>query len=94
MLRSALLVATAALVLAVPSSAAAPKSYKNCAALNKDYPNGVGKPGAKDKTSRGKPVTTFTRSANVYKYNDGKAPKRKGERNLDRDGDGIACEKK
>ena len=44
---------------AVPASAApAPKSYKNCTELNKDYPHGVGRKGARDKTS-GKPVTNF-----------------------------------
>ena len=50
------------------------------------YPHGVGKPGARDTTS-GVPVTTFTRSASLYRtamgYN----------RSLDRDKDGIACEK-
>lgn len=73
---SSLLAATA------PSQAAAAKKYKNCAALNRDYPHGVGKKGARDKTS-GTPVTTFTVSSSLYAANRGK----------DRDGDGIACEK-
>ncbi len=58
----------------------------------------------KDKTS-GKPVTTFKVTLAVYERNDGlnsqkfkgdpKAPKDfKGEKDLDRDNDGIACEKK
>jgi uncharacterized membrane protein len=76
-------VTSAGLLLAgaAPSQAAATK-YKNCAALNKVYPHGVGKKGARDKTS-GTPVTNFTVSASVYAANKGS----------DRDGDGIACEK-
>lgn len=63
-----------------------PPLYKNCTALNKKYPHGVGKAGARDKTS-GRPVTTFKRSTKLYNtamsHNKG----------LDRDKDGIACEK-
>ncbi|AWB92711.1 excalibur calcium-binding domain-containing protein [Aeromicrobium chenweiae] len=71
-------------VLAVTSPAeAANKEYKNCKALNKAYKHGVGKPGAKDKTS-GKPVTNFKRSSAIYKKN----------KKSDRDKDGIACEKR
>ena len=80
---------------AVPATAApAPKSYKNCTELNKVYPHGVGKKGARDKV-RGstKPVKNFKVSTKVYKFNDGKARK-KGERDLDRDNDGVACEKR
>ena len=54
--------------------------------LNKKYPHGVGKAGARDKTSSD-PVTNFKRSTRLYRiamsYN----------RGLDRDKDGIACEK-
>ena len=49
--------------------------------------------GARDKTS-GKRVTTFKVSNRLYAYNDGKAPRHSGERDLDRDNDGIACEKR
>lgn len=72
-------------VIATASSAdAAPaKKYANCKKLNKVYPHGVGKPGAKDKTS-GKPVTNFKVNKAVYTKNAGS----------DRDKDGIACEKK
>jgi Excalibur calcium-binding domain len=63
-----------------------PPLYKNCTALNARYPHGVGLLRAHDKTS-GTPVTTFKRSALIYRramsYN----------RGLDRDKDGIACEK-
>lgn len=88
--------AGAAVVLsatAVPASAApAPKSYKNCTELNKVYPHGVGKWGARDKTT-GKPVTTFRIDNTLYSYNDGGA-RHWGEYDLDRDNDGIACEKR
>lgn len=66
---------------------AIPPLYKNCTALNKKYPHGVGKANAKDKTKSGAPVTSFKRSTKIYNtamsYN----------RGLDRDKDGIACEK-
>ncbi|MGV9712203.1 excalibur calcium-binding domain-containing protein [Gordonia sp. NPDC003424] len=62
--------------------AAAATTYKNCKALNADYPHGVGKSGAVDSTS-GTPVTDFTVDDDLYNANPGR----------DRDGDGIACEK-
>ena len=62
-------------------------AFKNCTALNKVYAHGVGKSNAKDKTS-GKPVTTFKKSTSLYKKVIGH---RKG---IDRDKDGIACEKR
>ena len=86
----AVLVVCAAL-LAIPtlglaSNAATPALYKNCTNLNKRYPHGLGKVGARDRTS-GTPVTNFKRSTKLYKlamsYN----------RGLDRDKDGVACEK-
>ena len=73
--------AAVAVAAAVPAEAA-PKKYKNCTALNKAYPHGVGKPGARDKTS-GEPVTTFRVDRALYNANKGS----------DRDRDGIACEK-
>lgn len=60
----------------------AAKTYANCTKLNKDYPHGVGKPGARDSTS-GERVTNFKKSKALYRANSGS----------DRDGDGIACEK-
>jgi hypothetical protein len=78
------------LALGAPALAAriaVPALYKNCTALNKKYPHGVGRVNAKDKTS-GVPVTTFKRSNALYSramsYNKG----------LDRDRDAIACEKR
>jgi hypothetical protein len=71
-------------VTAGPAEAAA-KTYKNCDAMHRDYPHGVGKPGARDRVSgASKPVTTFTKSAAVYAKNT----------KSDRDKDGIACEKR
>ena len=68
------------------ADAKVPGPWKNCAAVNARYPHGVGKAGAHDKTN-GVPVTNFTRSNKLYalamSYNKG----------LDRDHDGIACEK-
>ncbi|GGF55700.1 hypothetical protein GCM10011519_32040 [Marmoricola endophyticus] len=88
MLKKMLVVgATAGLLLAgtAHSADAAPKAreFKNCTQLNKTYHHGVGRPGAHDHTS-GKPVTTFKRSAALYKAN----------KKSDRDKDGIACEKR
>lgn len=67
------------------ADAATAKKFKNCTELNKTYKHGVAKKGAKDKVSgKAKPVTTFTVNNNVYTANKG----------LDRDKDGIACEKR
>jgi Excalibur calcium-binding domain len=82
-----------ALGVAAPASAA-PKaaSYRNCAALNAVYPHGVGRTGAKDHVSgKTKPVTNFTVSTTVYNLNNG--PRKGKEYDLDRDNDGVACEK-
>ena len=68
---------------ATPAQAAV-KKYSNCEKLNKDFRHGVGKPGARDKTS-GTPVTNFTRNKKVYDMN---------KKARDRDKDGIACEKR
>jgi hypothetical protein len=59
----------AALTLAAPASAAIPAIYKNCTALNKKYPHGLGRANARDKTS-GVPVTTFTRNTRLYNIAD------------------------
>ena len=64
------------------SSVGASASFRNCTAMHTRYPHGVGKFGAHDKTS-GVPVTNFKRSNRLYYLN----------RTLDRDKDGIACEK-
>ena len=70
------------LLVAAPAGGVA--KYKNCAALNVEYPHGIGLAGAVDKTKSEPPVTTFTVNAALYKT---------VRANLDRDKDGIACEK-
>jgi hypothetical protein len=68
---------------AVPASASVPiRTFRNCTAMHKVYPHGVGKRGAHDHTS-GRPVTNFFRNNRLYAANT----------SLDRDRDGIACEK-
>lgn len=91
---SASLVAFSALA---PASAATPKpkSYANCTALNKVYPHGVGRSGAKDKVGKTtKPVKNFKVSTTVYNLNNGPHKKGSAEYDLDRDNDGVACEKR
>ena len=65
------------------AQAAAPRTFANCTAMNQVYPHGVGKPGARDKTT-GVRVTTFKKSTALYNANT----------KSDRDKDGIACEKR
>jgi hypothetical protein len=77
---------SAALIAASASSALVPRLYKNCTAFHKRYPHGVGRLGAHDK-SAGTPVTTFKHSTRIYNT----AKRYNGS--LDRDKDGIACEK-
>jgi hypothetical protein len=80
-------IAVAAVVVYVlvvgASSVGASASFRNCTAMHTRYPHGVGKVGAHDKTSD-VPVTNFKRSNRLYYLN----------RGLDRDKDGIACEKR
>lgn len=81
----ALAAAATAVVLgaAVPASASVRiRTFTNCTAMHKVYPHGVGKFGAHDHTS-GRPVTNFFRNNRLYAANS----------RLDRDKDGIACEK-
>jgi hypothetical protein len=72
--------------LAAPADAATHyTTYKNCTAMHAKYKHGVGKKGAKDKvTGKTKPVTNFYVSNGLYAAN----------KKLDRDKDGIACEKR
>ncbi len=71
--------------VAAPAGAATVKTYKNCTELQKVYPHGVGKTGAKDKvTGSSKPVTNFKKSTALYNAN----------KKSDRDKDGVACEKR
>ena len=78
---------TAAPAIILPT--AAKYKFANCTALHKVYPHGVGKSSARDKVrGKTKPVTTFKRSTSLYNkivaYHS----------DLDRDHDGVACEKR
>jgi|1185.fasta_scaffold365138_2 hypothetical protein len=83
----AALTLTSLLGTAVSAEAAVPAKYKNCTNLHKTFPHGVGRSKATDHTS-GRRVTTFKHSTAEYN----KAFK--ANRGLDRDRDGIACEKR
>src|SRR5436190_12326441 len=87
-----LLIAVGAGLIVLSASASAardaiPYRWKNCTIVNQRFPHGVGRVGAHDRTS-GTPVTNFRRSNRLYReamrYHPG----------LDRDKDGIACEKR
>jgi Excalibur calcium-binding domain len=89
---AAVLVAVPATTASVrPSGAASaqriPLLYRSCKNFNARYRHGVGKRLARDRTTGAPPVTTFRRSTLLYNramsYN----------RGLDRDKDGVACEK-
>ena len=63
--------------------------WNNCTKVHTRYPHGVGRLNARDHTRSGTPgVTTFKRSTRLYntamRYNS----------DLDRDRDGVACEKR
>lgn len=73
-------------VSAGPAGAVTAK-WKNCTVVNHTYPHGVGKSTAKDRTS-GRPVTNFRHSDSLY------AAAMRANKGLDRDKDGIACEKR
>jgi Excalibur calcium-binding domain len=71
---------------AVPAaSVQVPALYKNCTNLNKRYPHGIGRVGARDRTT-GDPVRNFRRSNLLYRR------AMSFNRRLDGDKDGIACE--
>jgi len=83
--------AVAVAVTPVPEAAtgAVPRLWQNCTNVHTKYRHGVGKAGARDRT-RGStpPVTTFKRSTRLFNI------AMKWNRGLDRDRDGIACEKR
>jgi hypothetical protein len=58
--------------------------FANCTAANQYYPHGIGRVGAVDHTSGTPPVTNFYVNTNLYQANTA----------LDRDRDGIACERR
>ncbi len=60
------------------------EKFTSCKAMNRVFPHGLGKPGAKDKVhyAGGRKSTKFKRLTRIYKKN----------KKLDRDKDGITCE--
>ena len=73
--------------LVSPAEAHTTGIHDNCTNLNKKWPHGVGRRNAVDKTS-GIRVTNFYRNNDAYwaaEHHNG---------TLDRDNDGIACEKR
>jgi hypothetical protein len=71
------------------ATGAATSLWNNCTSVHTSYAHGVGRPNARDHTRSGTAgVTTFKRSTRLYntamRYNS----------DLDRDRDGVACEKR
>ena len=88
MKRTSVAAAFIALLLVATAAAKAPPLYKNCTNLNKRYPHGIGRAHAVDRHAAGSPrVTTFLHSDRLYRT------AMSYDRGLDRDKDGIACEK-
>ena len=88
MKKKILIVATLFLISSVQNSYAIPeKKFKNCSALNKEYPGGIAeKATSVNKNKAGVPQESKAVpkvSSEIYKENKG----------LDRDKDGITCEK-
>ena len=76
--------ATASTAVIAPAEAHTTGIHDNCTNFNRTYPHGVGRVGARD---RGGDVTTFKRSNKIYNTAE------RHNSDLDRDNDGIACEK-
>jgi hypothetical protein len=83
----AALTLTSLLGTAVSADAAVPSRYKNCTNLHKTFKHGVGRAGARDRTT-GRRVTTFTVNTAEYRR------AVQANKGLDRDKDGIACEQR
>jgi hypothetical protein len=82
-------VAFTCVVAPVPAAVAHRSSlWTNCTAVHTKYRHGVGRSSAHDRTRSGtNPVTTFFRSTRLYNQAMGV------NSDLDRDRDGVACEK-
>ena len=83
---AAIVIVCAVPVLPASATSRIPYRWKNCSHVNQKYRHGVGKLHARDRTSD-VPVTNFFHSTRLYN----KAMS--FNRGLDRDKDGIACEK-
>jgi hypothetical protein len=82
-LSTGLLAVAGALIVAPTAGAAKPRVFKNCTAVNKVYPHGIAKNFKVIKTANGLTGRPFV-GANLYAAQ---------PRTLDRDKDGVACEK-
>lgn len=84
---TAVIATTTAVGAATPAQAHTTGIHDNCTKLNQKWKHGVGRRNAVDKTS-GTPVKNFYRNTKAYRtavaHNS----------TLDRDKDGIACEKR
>jgi hypothetical protein len=80
-------IVTAVVVLPAQAGAHPTGIHDNCTKLNNKWSHGVGLRGAVDKTS-GVRVTNFYRNSDAYRLAD------RHNGTLDRDNDGIACEKR
>ena len=81
--------ASATMTVAGPVSAHTTGIHDNCTNFNKVYRHGVGLVGARDRVKGSTaPVTTFKRSNKIYRT------ARLHNSDLDRDKDGVACEKR
>jgi hypothetical protein len=79
------LMATAGIATMALEAQAQVGYFPNCKALHKVFPHGVGKPGTTDRVrGKTKAVGNFVRNAAVYQSN----------LHLDRDRDGVACERR
>ena len=85
---AALALAVAVVVVPAPAASAA-VSHANCTALQQTCPHGIGRANARD-VVRGstRTVTTFRRDTPGYER------AVRANRDLDRDRDGVACEKR
>jgi hypothetical protein len=80
-------VASTLAVGATSTSAEGASGWRNCTAVNHQYPHGVGRRDAHDHVTSGTPVTNFKRSNQLF------ATAMDHNKGLDRDHDKIACEK-
>ena len=86
-LTTALGLVAAIMTFTAPAEAHSTGIHDNCTKLNQRWAHGVGLRGAVDKTS-GVRVTNFYRNGDAYRLGD------RHNGGLDRDNDGIACEKR
>ncbi len=82
-----LILSGATVVTLAPAQAHTTGIHDNCTKLNQKWPHGVGRRRAVDRTS-GTPVRNFYRNTDAYNLAD------RHNGTLDRDNDGIACEKR